>query len=140
MTLQRKENWEVLLYAEVYAWRSTTFVYGQTDCTAFASACINAMTGIDVWANWQGKYKNSKAAAKEIRRRGDKNLLATLTRYFGAPCPVAFARRGDLVFADLKLDMPQVGICLGVQSISMAPGKKGLIEVPTLELKRAFNV
>ncbi len=139
--LVRIENWESPLYEEIERWRSEEFQYGTADCCAFAAACVEVMTGVNPWADqWGGEYGNAREAAALIRAKGHKTLHAVLKSIFGKSCPVSFARTGDIVYKSLGLDAPQIGICLGVNSVSCSPVGVGLIEVPTLELKRAFHV
>ena len=140
MTLQRCNNWELRLYERAAEWQEKIFAYGTADCTAFCGDCVHAMTGINPWAEWAGKYKGARSAAKLIRKRGHHSLFHVLQFIFGRSVHIAMAQRGDIVYASLGLDAPQIGICLGEQSVSCSPDGLGLISVPTLEFKRAFHV
>ncbi len=140
MTLQRCDNWELRLYERVAEWENKTFAYGLADCCAFCGDCIQAMTGENPWLIWAGEYTEARSAADLIRERGHHSLFHVLQSIFGRPVHIAMAGRGDIVYANLGLDAPQIGICLGEMTTSCAPDGPGLISVPTLEFKRAFHV
>lgn len=144
MTMQRCDDWDLRLGETVAEWQGQVLepFYGVADCCAFASACVRAITAdsFDPWAEWKGSYHDARSAGEEIRRRGFKSLFLVLQSIFGRPVHIAQARTGDIVYANLRLDGPQIGICLGVQSASCAPDGRGLIRVPTLELRKAFHV
>lgn len=143
--MQRCDDWDLRLYETIEEWEEKELepFYGVADCCAFASDCVRAVTAdnFDPWGDcWKGSYSDAKSAGDEIRRRGHKSLFRVLQSIFGRPVHIAQAKAGDIVYANLKLDMPQLGICIGVQSVSCAPDGRGLIRVPTLELHRAFHV
>ena len=141
MTLQRVDDWDLKLYERIAEWEDgREFVDGKTDCTAFCSDCVEAMTGVDFWADWAGQYKDAKSAAKLIRKRGHHSLFHVLQSIFGRSVHVAFAKRGDIVYGKLGLVAPQIGICLGEATKSWRRDGLGMVSVPTLKLKRAFHV
>lgn len=144
MAMQRCDDWDLRLCETIAEWEEKDLepFYGAADCCAFASDCVRAITadGFDPWVDWKGSYTDARGAAREIRRRGFKSLFLVLQSIFGRPVHIAQAKTGDIVYANLGHDAPQLGICLGVQSASCAPDGRGLIRVPTLELHRAFHV
>ena len=141
MTLERCDDWDLRLYDRITEWQEKTFVYGMADCCAFCGDCVEAMTGVDPWVDWQGEYNDAKSGAKLIRARGHRSLFFVLQSIFGRPVHIAFAQRGDIVYGKLGLETAQLGICLGEASVSCAPDGTGLIQVPTLGfMKRAFHV
>jgi len=136
----RYENWEIRLQLVIDMWRKEKFIYGISDCCAFVAECVRAQTGIDYYKDWMGQYNDARSAAKLIREKGFDNLREVLTKKFGQPMHISRAMHGDIVFADLSLDAPQIGICQGVMSLSCAPGGQGLEIIQTLHLQEAFNV
>ncbi len=144
MTMQRCDDWDLRLGEIIAKWQEKKLepFYGAADCCAFTSDCVRAITAdaFDPWAEWKGSYDDARGAAAEIRKRGFKSLFLVLQSIFGRPVHIAFAKTGDIVYANIGLAVPQIGICLGVQSASCAPDGHGLIRVPTLELHRAFHV
>lgn len=140
MSVIRYEDWEVRLYERVQEWKDHEFQYGKTDCCAFAGSVIEALTGHNPWEDWAGSYSDAASASDALSQRGYKSLYAALVATLGKALPVAVARRGDVVYASHNTaDFAQVGICLGRLSVSWGE-EKGLIEVPTLNLKRAWHV
>lgn len=144
MTMQRVDDWDLRLGETVAEWEEKILepFYGVADCCAYTSDCVRAITadGFDPWAEWKGSYSDARGAAEEIRKRGYKSLFLVLQSIFGRPVHIAFAKTGDIVYANLGLDAPQLGICLGEQSSSCAPDGRGLIRVPTLKLHKCFHV
>ncbi len=138
--MTRREDWEVRLFERIEEWRGREFSYGKTDCCAFGGSVVEAITGTDPWAEWSGTYNDAESAMAALRSKGYKTLYAALVATLGKALPVAVARRGDPVYASHDTaDFPQVGICLGQLSISWG-SESGLIQVPTLNLKRAWHV
>ncbi len=144
MTMQRCDDWDLRLSETIAGWEDKILepFYGTADCCAFASDCVKAITAdaFDPWSDWKGTYTDARSAGAEIRARGHKSLFRVLQSIFGRPVHVAQAKTGDIVYASLRLDGPQLGICTGVQTVSCAPDGRGLIRVPTLKLHRAFHV
>ena len=144
MTMQRCDDWDLRLGETIAEWEGQILepFYGSADCCTFASDCVRAITAdsFDPWFEWMGSYHDARSAGEEIRRRGHKNLFLCLQLMFGRPVHVSQAKTGDIVYASLRLEGPQLGICIGVQTVSCAPDGRGLIRVPTLELHKAFRV
>ena len=104
----RLPDWKTRLIAHVGSCAQLPFAYGQHDCALFAAGCIKAMTGVDLAANWRGKYTTLKGGLMALRRAGFADHLALAAAHFEEIAP-AFAAPGDLAV----LDGPE-GAVLGV--------------------------
>jgi len=91
----RRPDWPQRLTAVLVASRRRGFAYGHHDCCTHAADCVEAVTGVDVAAEWRGHYGEPVVglAIAGIRRVGQLP-----GRYF-AEVPVAMAQRGDIAIA-----------------------------------------
>jgi len=128
------------MYAAIEEWQQKEFEYGSSDCCAFVGAVIEAMTNINPWDSWEGQYDDAESAREILDHRGYRNLYQAIVSTLGGSRPVSVARRGDVVYGSSSgVDFAQLGICLGVLSVSWGDDG-GLVQVPTLKLKRSFRI
>jgi hypothetical protein len=107
-------DWPQRLAETVEAARTRTFEFGSFDCALFAADCVLAITGTDYAAPFRG-YESKTAAYRIITEHG--SLTGLLTSLLGEPIEPAFARRGDVVLAEIPVvdgEGESVGVCLGV--------------------------
>lgn len=109
--LQRRAHWPEQLAATIEAARHQPYVLGQHDCLRFTCACIQAMTGADLWPRFAG-YSTHRQALKTIAAIAP-SLGEAVTVVLGRPHqPVPMAQRGDvLLYADAQGQ--HLGICTG---------------------------
>lgn len=124
----RRHDWPQRLEECVDAARWRSFEYGAFDCCLFAADCVLAMTGTDCAAPFRG-YESKIAAYRLIAEHG--SLQGLLTSVLGEPVQPAFARRGDVVIAEIATiegDAESVGICLGANCVFAGayPHKQGI--------------
>ena len=93
----RLHDWPERLSAAIAAAAGTPFDYGQHDCCLFAADCVLAVTGVDLAADWRGRYGTEASGLKLAKVRSVAQLAG---RYFQEVEPV-FAHRGDLAVAPL---------------------------------------
>lgn len=116
--LERVEGWESRLVAVIEAARVRTYALGQWDCFALACASVAAVTGVDFWPQWQGRYATRREAVALIAAyagHGDGNAFTrAFSKLFGAaPVPMSFGRRGDIAeFVDAT-GQQHLGVVLG---------------------------
>lgn len=147
----RLNDWQSRLSMTIHARREVPFDFANWNCLMWAADAIIACKGEDVLANYRGKYKDEKSAARLLRRiDGVKTSQSFLEKKLGIKArAIAFARPGDIVLvnpSEAELELPAdidlfglvPGICYG--SISYFVGKDGLVEVPTLTLGQALWV
>jgi cell wall-associated NlpC family hydrolase len=144
--ISRKEHWHLALsnYFDEVAFNR--FEFGKFDCCLFIAGAVQAMTGVDIAADYRGKYADAASAAEALKTIGAGSLAKSLTALFGKPRHVAHAKRGDIVlFHDRGDEIGAVGICCGtfsrfIGSIDEAGGvipadgdepAQGLIPIPT---------
>lgn len=99
--MKRLDDWKPRLMATLERYDGAAFVWGETDCACFASACIEAVTGrADALGTYRGQYNTRLSAAARIRGRKFRSLLDAAHDRLSAMgferLPVAFARVGDI--------------------------------------------
>jgi hypothetical protein len=114
MTLQRKENWASALALVVESAHSRPYRLGDWDCLRFTCNCVEALTGVNFWESFAGKYTTRREALRTIAEVA-ADLGAALTKTLGVvPKPMLSANRGDVVlYRDAAGE--HLGICLGAQ-------------------------
>lgn len=108
----RFEDWPQRLDAAITAARAQTFAYGSFDCWLFPADCVLAMTGIDYAADLRG-YTSKIDAYRIVAGYG--SMEAMITSLLGRePIHPAFARRGDVMLADVELAPGESGESGGI--------------------------
>lgn len=107
--MQRLKDWPERLNDTFSLWRDMPFEWGRADCALFAAACVEAMTGTVIFANWAGRYNTARGAAAELLKRGYRGLPAAATDQLGFAMRGYAARCGDVVSVE-----QQAGLCLGI--------------------------
>lgn len=72
MGLKRIEGWEARLAEVIEGARKEPYLLGKHDCLRVALLSVNALTGENLWPNFEGKYST---------RHGAKRLLASLDQW-----------------------------------------------------------
>ncbi len=137
MALIRLDGWESRLVAVIEDARAQPYVLGQHDCLRIALRTVEALTGVDRWAEFQG-YSTKREAMATIARFGS-NFEAAISWFFGAPSvDTRLARRGDICLVETVDGEKHLGVCLGRDTALLAPD--GLIYFPTLSCQCAWRV
>lgn len=139
--MRRRDDWEERLQAKLAEWAAAPgeFAWGTRDCRTLCTDLIEAMTDERPSRQWDDVYASREEAEGALRERGYHGAYGAACELFGDPIPVAFAQRGDLVFAADDEEGPQFGICLGRDTVSWS-ADGGLAYYPTLALRRAWAV
>ena len=94
----RKENWRKLLADEIDKRREYKFAYGRHDCCVAATACVRAMTGVNLVKEFV-KYKNKNEAFEILNsNEGLKNMaLKVAKKYDLEEVTPGYEQAGDVV-------------------------------------------
>lgn len=145
--MQKVENWLQLLNAHIEENRNKPFEWGQHDCGLWLASCLIVTTGQDFAADIRGKYKSAAGAIRAMKKAsGSSTPEGFAEARLGAPKPALLAFPGDGVAADLQeLGVTggerQIGLSLGIcnGALSWFVSETGLVELPTANMKCAFN-
>lgn len=140
--ITRADDWQLILGAELEKAAAVPFQWGAHDCCLFACDVIRAMTGVDLGAEFRGKYEDAAGAAEVIAAAtGGKGLDALIGQICAAhdmpEIAPAFAWRGDVALFDSDLG-PAVGIIAGSEAAYLGP--EGLTMIPVEQLRKAWRV
>ncbi len=134
--MTRLSNWEARLSTFLKENSKREFSYGEFDCALFAASAAEAVTGEDRAADFRERYDDREGAARALREIGEGTLLATYQARFDEK-PVAFAKRGDLVW-----DGERIGVCNGNHALFVGQEgeREGLIRFDMSVAVKAFEV
>ena len=137
------------LYPYLLSKVSTPFAYGENDCCMFACGAVLAMTGVDIAADFRGKYSDGPGAVRAIATvTGVDPEKATveaaadwIAKKFGIaelPSPL-YAQRGDLVLASAgDVDFLAVVALSGHEAA--IPGARGIAHLPLMTAKKGWRI
>jgi hypothetical protein len=127
-TVHRLEGWESRLNAVIEGARDKPYVLGSWDCFRLACNVLEALTGVDRWPEWRGRYATKEQALRLLASRASSFEDAG-DGFFGVPhVATAFARRGDIVALATGDGAKHLGVCLGSRAACLS--ESGLVFVP----------
>jgi hypothetical protein len=104
MALTRIQYWDTRSFSRFLLQRaSEPFVWGKNDCALMAADGIEAITGVDIAADFRGKYGSEEEAFALIRELTGGETVEDAAAYCAAKAGLRewelplCARRGDLV-------------------------------------------
>lgn len=145
MSLNRSENWPQKLRAYLSAQNDVPFAWSSNDCCSNACGWIRLATGIDLYAEFRGRYSDepsAEAAILAITGTGGtvEDAADYLTLKYKMPeINPKLASRGDVVLFDGQLG-PMLGIVNCNPVYSVFPGDAGLRSIRTTTARRAWRV
>jgi cell wall-associated NlpC family hydrolase len=103
-----------------------------------ACQVLEALTGVERWSEFEGRYSTTRQARRLLARHG-RSFEAAGDWFFGSVnVPPRYAQRGDIVaFADQRGEK-HLGVCIGAESVVLGP--QGLVRVPTLKSLCAWRI
>ena len=118
--MARRDDWPERLATVVRAAGRRPYALGEWDCLAFAFAAVAALTDVDHWPAFRGRYGTVPEAVAVIRRHAD-TLREAFGLYTGLPeVPLRHAWRGDvLVWRDAAGE--HLGVCMGAEGLLLGP-------------------
>ena len=135
--IRRKYNWVSLLNEFILSRSGMNFQYGGFDCCLFICDGIEAMTGVDVAADFRGKYKSKTGAGKICKKmNGVLGIATAVCKEMGFKTVAPnYAGRGDIVYFEpggsgamgLISTCGRSIVAAGAQGCSFTPKKDGMI-------------
>lgn len=130
-------GWEDRLDRAVEAVRNRPYAIADNDCFRFACAVVEALTGVDHWPHWAGRYASLREALMLIAQHG-RTFEAAFDWFFGTPrVAAAWAQRGDIVVME-QGGQKHLGVCLGAHAAFV--GEAGLVFHPVLTCLGAWRI
>lgn len=145
MGLTRKQYWDTRAYHDFLVSRARMpFVWGKSDCALFAADGIEAITGVDIAADFRGKYSDETGAMALIKQVTGGSSVADAAAYCAEKHGLAewdkplLAQRGDLVVA--KQGRALISGLVHLTGQIVAAGEKGLMIMPITTVERSWHV
>jgi hypothetical protein len=148
MQMMRSRHWATrAFHAFLQARAYTPFAWGVHDCALFAADGIEAMTGIDIAADFRGKYSDEAGALEAIKAIAGGETVADAAAWCAAKHGIAelarplFAQRGDLVvYRDPVTEQLVSGLVHLTGRHIVSAGTEGLRKIPISRVLRAWHV
>jgi len=148
--MKRIEHWATRSFHEFLLARAARpFVWGENDCALFCADGIEAMTGVDIAAEFRGKYHDEASALALIKTVTGGATIADAAAYCAKGAGLAewkwplFAQRGDLVIV-VDAGRETARSISGLVHLSgrhvVAVGELGLKRLPIEAIERAWHV
>jgi hypothetical protein len=144
--LRRTEHWATREYHQFLVGRAKTpFAWGANDCALFAADGILAMTGVDIAAEFRGKYDSEATALAAIQEVCGGATVADAAAHCASVHGLVewtyplMARRGDLVVL-VNGDRLISGLVHLNGRHAVTPGDHGLVRMPITAVRRSWHV
>lgn len=146
--MKRIEHWATRSFHAFLKVRAhTPFVWGKSDCALFAADGVEAITGVDIAADFRGKYADEAGAAEAIKSIAGGETIADAAAWCAAKHGLVewahplCAQRGDLVvYVDPETKLPVSGLVHLSGRHIVAQGPNGLMRISISLVKRAWHV
>ena len=144
--LKRQLHWATRAYHQFLLARAQMpFAWGENDCALFAADGILAMTGVDIAADFRGKYSDEAGALEAIKTVAGGSNIADAAAYCAQkhglgqwPHPLK-AQRGDLVVI-MESGRLIAGLVHLNGSDVVSVGQSGLLRIPVMQIQCAWHV
>lgn len=136
--MARLQGWEGRLNELVQNADSKKYQLGEHDCFRFACEVIQALTGVDRWQEFEGKYSTRDEALELIYKKGETFETAG-DWFFGAHNSIHrnYAQRGDIC-AVAQNDEKHLGVCVGNHIVMLS--ENGILLLPLKQALRVWKV
>lgn len=134
--LYRVSDWYSRLFNLIVEKEQQPFKFGENDCTLFGADVVFALTGVDLAAEYRGKYRSLKGGMKLLKADGYTSNVDYLEKNFVETSP-AFANAGDLCLINTE-EGEAIAVIIGTVAAGIGPN--GLIRFPLDQITKTFKV
>lgn len=120
MSFVRLDGWELRLAGLIEEARMQPYVLGSHDCFKLACKNVEALSGVDLWSAWQGRYHTQRQALRLLAEYGGTFDEAGSKFFKVDACAPSLARRGDVLKYVDAAGAPHLGVCMGSRVAVMA--------------------
>ena len=107
----RPAGWRGRLFAYLAEVQGKRFEYGTLDCTLFACGAVEAITGVDLGAEYRGKYTSYARGLAMLRKHGLMDQVDMAASLFERISP-AETIAGDVIVVRSE-EGPSLGVVQG---------------------------
>lgn len=134
----RLEGWEGRLALAVSAAHAQPYELGRHDCFRLACRIVEALTGVDRWPEFAGRYTTERGALHLLAQHAS-SFEAAFDWFFGSPSVnVRLARRGDIAAIEGPDGKKHLGVVIDERVAALGP--EGLVYVPCATCLCAWKV
>lgn len=144
-SLKRVKHWDTRSYHQFLLDSATTpFAWGTHDCSMFAANGVKVITGVDIAADFRGKYTDQAGAFAAIRSVCGGSTVADAIVYCASKHALVewkhpkMARRGDLVTFEANGPLVAGLVHLSGRHV-IAVGEQGLYRFPISSVTRSWH-
>jgi len=138
--LRRPADWPQRLADFLAERQAVAFDWSRHNCAFFACDWLARLLGVDPAASLRDEVGSALTAHRALVAGGGLEAMtaAAAARWGWPECPVAKARRGDLVLVETSADGPALGIVEGAEAVFVAAF--GLARLPLRQCRKAWRV
>jgi hypothetical protein len=144
--MTRQQHWATRSYHEFLLNRAKApFAWGTNDCALFAADGVKAITGVDIAADFRGKYTDEASALTAIRDICSGTTVADAAVYCASKAGLTElthplkAQRGDLVVCKNADGTPIAGLVHLNGRHVVTVSTKGLVRLSITSVLRAWH-
>jgi hypothetical protein len=121
--MNRLSDWRPRLHLWLQKVDGTPFSFGRHDCCLFGAGAVEAQTGVDLAADWRGRYTTMRGGLRVLRRVGYADHIDLISRHL-TEAPRLMAAEGDIAILPEGM---AVGVVQGAAIYVLHPsGRLGL--------------
>ncbi len=140
MQLERRHDWRSRLADEMDRQAREPFGWGAQDCAlGLACGAVEALTGVDLGAEWRGRYDTPMAALRILRESGAETLGDFVAQHLPEWESTLFAAVGDIGIVEADGPLGEA-LCVVDVSRLIVQTEDGHGSLPRDRLLRAFRV
>ena len=142
IVVKRREDWVTRFLECVDKFADVKMQYGSFDCCLGGVALVEAMTGVDLAADFRGYNQRKKAYSRIARFGGLLGAVEEVARQHDIPeIPVTHAQRGDVLVVELALGKALAVVDLTGQGV-LIPYGRGFRRLPfeAVSLIKAWRI
>ena len=140
--MARRAGWARLLNEYILRaqerYQRNGFSWGRMDCCHFAGNWVQLCTGIDVLADYRGKYRTEEEAFA-LLSANDGTLYDALVKRLGEPVHPSHAQRGDIAYSE-SLKACGIFFTSGARTMALFLGEGGFALHRAKDTDHAFRV
>lgn len=140
--IERREGWETRLAHVIVGATHHSYKLGEHDCFRLALAAVEALTHVDLWPDWQGRYATRLQSLRlllDFAGPGGNPFTRAFTRLFGVePSPMSGARRGDIAEYTDAEGQQHLGVVAGSRVVVL--GEHRLLNVSRADCTHCWRI
>lgn len=137
MTLVRLPDWQARLRRFLRTNHGRPLEPGRHDCCLFGAGAVEAQTGVDLAADWRGRYSTFRGGYRMLRRAGYADHVAFIAAHL-PEARITSVRAGDIAIVPSE-EGDAVGVVQG-EAVYVLGLDGRLALVPMAPVLRLFHV